>query len=207
MSKSLEYMRKYRQKSGAGRNANNSQTQLANGEETYVKLPPSALYKDGQIIVAKDADGRYIYKVGFEKSTGAIDKNSTEYKRALRDYNVKAQFNADGSVTVTKGGLYSQKRKFKSVDAFQKETETRIDKYIDYYKKQEQATSQGRISQIQAENLKSSLKNSASYHSPLQQFGKSLTKDMESSRIQQTAAQDMKTRLAHACSEAKKKQK
>lgn len=191
---------------GAGENANNSQTQLANGEEAYVKLPPSALYKDGQIIVTKDADGGYIYKVGGEKSTGAIDKNSTEYKRALRDYNVKAQFNADGSVTVTKGGLYNQKRKFKSVDAFQKETETRIDKYIDYYKKQEQATSQGRISQIQAENLKSSLKNSASYHSPLQQFGKSLTKDMESSRIQQTAAQDMKTRLAHACSEAKKKQ-
>lgn len=199
MGKKPDYMRRYRKSGGGGGG------QLASGEESYVRLSPTSLHKNGQVVVAKDADGRYIYKVGFEKPTAAIDKNSTEYKRALRDYNVKAQFNSDGSVTVAKGGMYSKKRKFGSVDAFQKETNSRIDRAVEYYRQQEQATSQGRISQIQAESLKSSLRSAASYHSALQQFGKEMTRDMQSSRIQQEAGKDMKSRLAEVCRKAKKK--
>lgn len=44
-----------------------------------------------------------------------------------------------------------------------------------------------------------------SYHSALQQFGKEMTRDMQSSRIQQEAGKDMKSRLAEVCRKAKKK--
>lgn len=178
---------------------------LGPGEEAYVKMPPTALYKDGKTVVVKTEDGHYIYKGGFDKSDRAVDTQSAEYRRDLQSYNVHAKFNADGSVTVTKGGLFDRKRNFSTIDAFQKEANSRLDKSIAYHKQQEQLTKNGRISQIAAENLRTSVRNDTA--NALRKFGQYMSDSAHSSRTNAAAAQDMKARLDKVVSDAKKKVK
>lgn len=176
---------------------------LSKGEEAYVSLPPNSLNRNGQVIVAKTSDDRYIYKGGFDKNDYRVDKNSAEYKRALRDYNVNAKFHSDGSVTVTKGGLYNRKKNFKSVDDFHKESEKRLNESINYNKIKVADTKKGYIPQIQAENIKSIVRNNSTAQA-MQKIGKEMQESINYSNVRIAAAQDMKQRLNVAVSKTKK---
>lgn len=189
-------------KSGGSANTPNIQA-MSQGEESYVKLPPTWLNKDGQTVVAKTADGEYVYKVGFDKTDYRIDTDSSEYKKALQGYNIKASFKADGSVSVAKGGLFSKKRTFKTIDAFEKEANKKLDAYKAYYDRDTRLTKSGRITQLQAENLKSLIYNDTP--NALKRFNDSLKTSLMSSRTRSVAAQDMKERLSVAVRNARKK--
>lgn len=183
------------------KSANNKSSRLKDNEQAYVSRP-----ENNEPLIAVDSEGRYRYLYGFIQDHEPVDKNSAEYRRALSDYNVKVKFNSDGSVTVAKGGIYNKKRQFNSIDTFQKETNTKIDKYIDYYKKQEQSSRNGYTTQIEAEALKSNLRETT-YHTAIDNFTKGLRKEQHQNKIEYTAAQDMKSRLSVVCDNAKRKLK
>lgn len=203
MAKPKDYMKTYR----AQRKANNSEplggAKLKSGEESYVIMPPTKLNKTGKTVVAKTENDEYIYKVNWDKSEKKIDKTSTEYQRALRDYNVKATFNSDGTVSVTKGGIFSRKVKFKTISAFEKEVNKRLDGYKNYYDNSAKLTKSGRISQLKAEVLKGYIRNDTP--NALKKFNKEMQDSLLSARTRSAAAQDMKERLYAVIDKAKKK--
>jgi len=168
-------------------------------------MPKTASNKSGKIVVVRTADGNYIYRGPLPSSGRKVDVSSPEYKSALREYNIHVKFNGDGSVSITKGGLYDRKRTFASVESFQKDANARLDKIVSYYNQQESLTRKGRISQISAENLKSSVRNDTP--NALKKFSKHLEEDAHRSRVMSTAAKDMKNRLSAVISEAKKKKR
>lgn len=191
---------------GNASNGNSSSVNVSTinpGEESYVRFPPTLLHPEGQPIVVTNGSGEYIYKGGFDKSDKAIDTGSAEYKRALRDYNIKAAFNADGSVSVTKGGLYSQKRTFKTIDAFQADANKRIDNLVAYHDRQAENTRRGVISQLQAENFKPIVRNNISSMA-IKEMSKQLENDLLTARTNAAAGRDMKARLSNAIEKRKK---
>lgn len=153
-----------------------------------------ASFSNGEAVVAVNSNGDYRYVRALPNPDTNIDTSSAEYKRALSDYNVKAQFNSDGSVAVKKGGLYSRKTTFKSVDEFQRETNSRIDKQIKYYDGRKSSLLSGNISQIEAENFKHILQTNSSAQA-LRKINTSLKESITSYNTFIKAGADMKLRL------------
>ena len=152
----------------------------------------------GKFLTGNDSEGyKYSGHIPETYFNKAIDKSSNDYKRALRENNVKYQIHSDGSVSVEKGGLYNRKRTFKSEKEFRNETNKRIDSNIAFEKKQMDATKSGRMSQIAAENVKSVFRNN-----PISQAAKKIEKErgenIYRNRTRIAAAESMKARFNRA---------
>lgn len=191
----------------------NEKVVLGEGEIPFATFTPSTQTPEGSssnLIVVKNKDGQYIFK-GYipPASTIKIDQTSPEYQRTLRDYNVHAIFNSDGTVDVTKGGLFTKKRKFKSIDAFEKEVSTRLDGSAKFWQSSIDRIEQGIITQLDAEHIKSTINRQKMYATATtrKQFGTEISKSMKYPKMRVTAAQQMKARISVVVDEARKKLK
>ena len=155
-------------------------------------------------VLVTEKDGAYRYQAYVPEYNKAIDTSDPLYKRALRGYNVKAQFTASGEVVVTKGGLFARKRTFKTVDAFQKEVNQRLDQNIRYYDEYAELTKSGYMSQGEAEMLRHDVRN-MTVSDAMRSYEKQNYSIQKESRIYAEAARDMKRRLAVAVEEAKRR--
>lgn len=170
----------------------------------FASFPPTPLNKQGERVVTLTDDGDYIYSRAIPNfSDTTIDTNSLEYKRALRDYNVKAQFNADGSVSVAKGGLFSRKQKFKNINDFQNEADKRIDTQVNRWKSEENRVKSGRLTQIEAESIRLTVRNNTPSMA-IKNINKGFKEQITTSRTYAKAGEDMKRRLKRVISNAKK---
>lgn len=191
----------------------NEKVVLGEGETPFATFIPSTEVPEGDIFniaVVKNKDGQYIFK-GYipPASTIKIDQTSQEYQKTLRDYNVHAKFNSDGTVDVTKGGLFTKKRKFKSIDAFEKEATAKLDGSAAFWQKHIDITEKGIISQLDAEHIKSTINRQKMYATATtrKQFGTEISKSMKYPKMRVTAAQQMKARISVVVDEARKKLK
>ena len=192
----------------AGRRASdNEKATLRSGETVYATFEPSRTVKEGDpynIGVAKSANGDYRY-TGYIPSVDsvAIDKSSIEYKRELRSYNVNAQFKADGTVEVTKGGLFTKKRTFKTIDAFEKETSAKLNGSMDYWQKALDRSAEGYIAEVTAQKWKAEMSRTFASPTTKRKYQSEIINGMKYPKMRIAAAQDMKSRLAVAISQAK----
>ena len=153
-------------------------------------------YSDvGKFLTGNDSSGyKYTGNIPETYFNKKVDTQSNDYKRALRENNVKYQIHSDGSVMVAKGGLYDRKRTFKSEKDFRNETNKRIDANIAFEKKQMDATKSGRMSQIAADHVKTVFNNN-----PVSQAARIIEKErgdnIYRNRTRIAAAESMKTRF------------
>lgn len=194
-----------------GRASDNEKAALRSGETVYATFEPSRTVKEGDpynIGVAKNANGEYRY-IGYipPANSVTIDKSSTEYKRELRNYNINAKFKADGTVEVTKGGLFTRKRVFKSVDAFEKEISTKLDGSIKYWQKTLDYREKGYLDYMTAQKWKAEMARSFSTPTVRGKYQSQIVNDMKYPKMRIAAAQDMKSRLSVAISQAKSRLK
>lgn len=170
----------------------------------FVSFAPTALSDQRERVITLTENGDYIYSRKIPNFDDVkIDTSSAEYKRALRDFNVKAQFNADGSVSVASGGLFSQKQKFKNTGDFQKETYKRIDNNISYWKSEENRVKSGKLTQLEAENIKSTVKGK-SKSMAIKEINNGFKEQIAQAKTYTAAGDDMKRRLSVAINKAKK---
>ena len=191
--------------------SDNKKASLRSGEIVYATFEPSKTVKEGDpynIGVAKTANGDYRY-TGYIPSSDSvkIDKTSAEYKRELRNYNVNAQFKADGTVEVTKGGLFTKKRTFKTVDAFEKETSAKFNGSMDYWQKALDRSAEGYIAEATAQKWKAEMSRTFASPTTKRKYQSEIINGMKYPKMRIAAAQDMKSRLAVAISQAKKQTK
>lgn len=198
-------------KVGNSGKSNNENANLPANETPFAVFYPSTQTPKGHIdnvLVTETTDGRYLYK-GFIPSPNSIkvDKNSAEYKRAVREYNIKASFKADGSVEVQKGGLFSRKKSFKSVDAFENECNSRLDKSIKYYQDSLDRRAKGEMSEIEAINFRTKIARTSSSATSRRATGNEFAKGMIYPKTQIAAAQNSKAKLAITIDNAKKRRR
>lgn len=197
-------------KAGSGASDNEKAT-LRSGETVYATFEPSRTVKEGDtynIGVAKTANGDYRYTGHIPSSDSVkIDKNSAEYKRELRNYNVNAQFKADGTVEVTKGGLFTKKRTFKTIDAFEKETSAKLNGSMDYWQKTLDRRAKGYIAEATAQKWKAEMSRTFASPTTKRKYQSEIINGMKYPKMRIAAAQDMKSRLAVAISQAKSRLK
>lgn len=189
-----------------GRNAQggSSDNSIAIQGTDFVSFAPTALSEQRERVITLAENGDYIYSRKIPNFDDVkIDTSSAEYKRALRDFNVKAQFNADGSVSVASGGLFSRKQKFKNTGDFQKETYKRIDNNISYWKSEENRVKSGKLTQLEAENIKSTVKGK-SKSMAIKEINNGFKEQITQAKTYTAAGDDMKRRLSVAISKAKK---
>ena len=171
-------------------------SQMFGGRGASIRMKTGKDYSNvGKFLVGNDSSGYqytgYIPETYFNKQ---VDTQSNDYKRALRENNVKYQIHSDGSVTVVKGGLYDRKRTFKSEKDFRNETNKRIDANIAFEKKQMDATKSGLMPQIAADYVKTVFNNN-----PVSQATKIIEKErgdnIYRNRTRIAAAESMKRRF------------
>ena len=194
-----------------GRASDNEKAALRSGETVYATFEPSRTVKEGDtynIGVAKTANGDYRYTGHIPSSDSVkIDKNSAEYKRELRNYNVNAKFKADGTVEVTKGGLFTKKRTFKTIDAFEKETSAKLNGSMDYWQKTLDRSAEGYIAEATAQKWKAEMSRTFASPTTKRKYQSEIINGMKYPKMRIAAAQDMKSRLAVAISQAKSRLK
>lgn len=174
------------------------------GGSDFASFSPTALNSSRERVITLTNDGDYFYSRAIPNFNDIrIDTNSSEYKRALRDFNVKAQFNADGSISVANGGLFSRKQKFKNTSDFQKEVDKRIDSRINYWKSEENRVKSGKLTQIEAESIKSTVRNK-SKSMAIKDINNAFKEQITQARTYSEAGEDMKRRLSNAISNASK---
>ena len=191
--------------------SDNEKAALRSGETVYATFEPSRAVKEGDpynIGVAKNANGEYRY-IGYipPANSVTIDKSSTEYKRELRNYNINAKFKADGTVEVTKGGLFTRKRVFKSVDAFEKETSAKLNGSMDYWQKTLDYREKGYLDDMTAQKWKAEMSRTFASPTTKRKYQSEIINGMKYPKMRIAAAQDMKSRLAVAISQAKSRLK
>lgn len=149
--------------SRANNNLSVGSGRLRNGESAFVSFAPTGLNPNGEAIIAKTSDGGYRYMGNIpDYDNIRIDSDSSDYKQAQRDFNVKASMSEDGRITVQKAGLYDRKKTFKDAETFRKDVIKRIDSRSQYDKDELDSLKKGRISQIQAEYYRGIVKNNTS---------------------------------------------
>ena len=99
-------------------------TELRPGETPFVEMRG---FGGKWAVVAKNESGQYIFKGYFNKEDRWVDTKSPEYKSILSEYNIKAAFHKDGSVSVKSGGLYGREKKYKAKDAFLSDASKKLD--------------------------------------------------------------------------------
>lgn len=148
-------------------------------------------------------DGKYQLKIAIPESAKKIDTQSSEYKRALREYNVRAAFNSDGSVQVKNGGLYSRSKKFKDINAFEKDVNEKIDSLTNYYNKVVNNRQKGYVPQVQVDSIKNIVRSNPSGQA-IGKIQKMISSEIMSYRTQAAAGEDMKRRLKFLIDEHRK---
>ena len=183
-----------------------SEYQLKQGESVFLRDTPNWMHPDGNIVIVKDSQGRYKMVDGTYSFNGRIDESSSEYKTALQSDNVKAKFMTDGTIEVTKGGLFNRKAKFKSVDAFQKEVNKRLDGKIDYYNKSAESVKNGYLpfGELSADKYKNLFKTRTTTDAR-REIRNDLEKTVKTYKTNSAAAQDMKSRLSKLCDDYRKR--
>lgn len=177
---------------------------IGGGGSDFASFSPTALNSSRERVITLTNDGDYIYSRTIPNFNDTrIDTNSSEYKRALREFNIKAQFNADGSVSVANGGLFSRKQKFKNTSDFQKEANKRIDSRINYWKSEESRVKSGKLTQIEAESIKSTVRNK-SKSMAIKDINNAFKEQITQARTYSAAGEDMKRRLSNAISNTRK---
>lgn len=168
---------------------------LRAGESPFVSFPPTPLKPEGEPIIARTADGGYRY-MGHIPSWDSIkvDTDSQAYKRAQRDYNVKAVVNSNGEITVKRGGLYARDKTYKNVDAFEKDVKKRIDSSSSFDVSHRESIEQGRISQISAEYYRGIVRNNTSSMA-IKKIGESLRQDMSDSKARLDVAEKARRKV------------
>ena len=168
---------------------------LRAGESPFVSFPPTPLKPEGEPIIAKTEDGGYRY-MGHIPSWDSIkvDTDSQAYKRAQRDYNVKAVVNSNGEITVKRGGLYARDKTYKNVDAFAKDVKKRIDSSSSFDVSHRESIEQGRISQISAEYYRGIVRNNTSSMA-IKKIGESLRQDMSDSKARLDVAEKARRKV------------
>lgn len=175
--------------------AGNKASETSKNGTDFVSFAPTALSKKRERVVSVNSDGEYIYSRPIPNFTEAkIDTASSEYRRALQDYNIKAKFNNDGTITVTSGGLFSRKQSFKTAEDFQKEANNRINSRKDYWDRQEQRIKSGRLTQLEAESIKTTVRNNTKSMA-IKNINKDFRDRITEARMYSQAAEDMKRRL------------
>lgn len=148
------------------------------------------------VMIVRNAKGDYIFKGNIPKASSIkIDKSSQDYKDTLKQYNVKAAFNSDGSVTVSRGGLYGKKQTFKTDDAFKTDASKKLDTMKQHYQKSLDRREKGFMPQIEAENMKTSMSKMFTTTTNRQSMSKQFTKEMKNAKTHVTAIDDMQSRL------------
>lgn len=195
-------------KAGGGSGGNKATANLPANETPFAVFYPSTQTPEGHIdnvLITETTDGRYLYKGSFPSPDSIkVDKSSTEYRRAAKDYNIKASFKSDGSVEVQKDGIFSRKKTFKSIDAFEKECNSRIDASIKYHQDSLGRRAKGEMSQIEAINFRTQIARTSSTATSRRAAGNQFAKEMVYQKTQIAAAQDSKAKLAVIVSKAKK---
>ncbi len=167
---------------------------------------PFAYIKQGgktTAFVTRDGD-EYKFSKAVPTDGKRIDTASAEYKAALRDYNIKAQFHENGKVTVLKGGLFNRKKEFSSVDSFVSESNRRIDSLVERSRAEQRRYKQGRLTQLEAENIKSTVQKKT-VSDAANWAKKMIVNNMRSARIRAEAGEDMKRRLAEMVRKKRRK--
>lgn len=171
-------------KAGNGGNA----AKIKHGETVFAAFPSNSLHPNGDAIITRTSDDRYRY-LGFVPNYDSIqiDKNSADYRRAERDFNIKAKITANGEVVVSAAGLYPRKKTYKSVDDFKKDAMKRISSRSEHNDAELRALKDGYVSQIQAENWKTLLAKKTPSDA-LKQMQKDIKEDMKYLKERQKAA-------------------
>lgn len=185
----------YSSKGGGAAAQTQTNSQLYNGESAFVSFAPSALHPNGEPIIAQDQSGGYRYLGTVPNWTQIqVDRNSPEYKQIQRDYNMKWTVHKDGSVTVQKGGLYPREKKYKTQKEFRRDVEKRIDSRSRYDDTAFNNKVHGKLTQIEAENLKTIARNNSKSQA-LKKMNAYMKDALTSATIRYRAIQDVKTRF------------
>lgn len=185
----------YSSKGGGAVAQTQTNSQLYNGESAFVSFAPSALHPNGEPIIAQDQSGGYRYLGNVPNWTQIqVDRNSPEYKQTQRDYNMKWTVHKDGSVTVQKGGLYPREKKYKTQKEFRRDVEKRIDSRSRYDDTAFNNKVHGKLTQIEAENLKTIARNNSKSQA-LKKMNAYMKDAVTSATIRYRAIQDVKTRF------------
>lgn len=178
-----------------GTNKTPSNNGLKPGESPFISFPPTPLKPEGEPIIARTEDGGYRY-MGHIPAWDDIkvDTDSQAYKRAVRDYNVKAVMNSNGEITVKRGGLYARDKTYKNVDAFEKDVKKRIDSSSSFDVSAREGIQQGRISQISAEYFRGVVKNNTSSMA-IKKMGESIRQSMADTKARLDVAEKAKRKL------------
>lgn len=176
-------------------NATANNRSLHNGESAFVSFTPTALHPQGEPIIAKLADGGYRY-MGYIPAYDNIrvDSESSDYKQAQRDFNVRASMSEDGRITVQKAGLYDRKKTFKDAESFRKDVIKRIDSRSQFDKNELDSLKKGRISQIQAEYYRGVVRKNTSSMA-IKKMNEGIKNDMHSIKARIEVAEKAKTRI------------
>lgn len=172
-----------------------SSSKLKKGETPFVSFAPTGLNPDGEVIIAKTADGgyRYLGRVPNWEDV-KIDTASSEFKQAQRDYNVKASFYDNGQVVVAKGGLYDRAKTYKNRKDFQKDVTKRIESKRSLDEKAQDSINQGRISQIEAEYYRGIVRKNSNAQA-LKKINGAISTDMKNIKTRLSVAYMAEKRL------------
>ena len=196
---------KGRVNSNASQKQNAKSSILKEGETVSVRFPKTPLHKGGEPIIARTADGGYRY-LGHVPSWDDIkvDRESKEYKRAERDFNVTAQMSSDGKITVKKGGLYARTKTYKDAESFETDVQKRIDMQVLFSRASRDAYAQGRISELEVHNF-ANIVRTESPSMALKKMNASIRESMQSDKTRLEAAESAKRKINQAIDDMKRK--
>lgn len=136
---------------------------IKKGETAFASFAPTALHPEGEVVIARTADGVYRYVGNIpDYDRIRVDSDSSEYKQAQRDFNVTVAMDSNGRVTVKKGGLYDREKTYNDAEAFRADVKKRIDSRSSWDTRELDSLNQGRLSQIEAELYRSIVRKNSS---------------------------------------------
>ena len=81
---------------GGAAPTSSSNSKLRNGETAFASFAPTGLNPNGEAIIAKTSDGGYRYMGHIpDYNNIRVDSESSDYKQAQRDFNVRASMSED----------------------------------------------------------------------------------------------------------------
>lgn len=191
MSKSSSVM----QRNGGGTRAVSELGDVRAGEKSYVSLPPTRLHPEGEPVIVETSDGSYRYTGQAPQWTRMrVDRSSDEYKRAIREYNIRFTTHADGTVTAQKGGLYQREKKYKSMRDFRRDAEKRINSRGSYDWNDFNSRAHGNVTQIEAESFRTIVRNNSSSMA-IKKIKREIDSRMQTAYTRYTALQDAIERI------------
>jgi len=193
-----------KRRGGSKRKASGTGRELKNNETAFVSFAPTALHPEGEPIIARSDEGRYRYLGNIpDYADIKVDTDSSDYKQAQRDYNVKLRLLSNGGVEVSKGGLYSRARTYTNIDNFKQDVIHRINSRASFDIAELGSLQKGYISQIKAEYYRGLVKKNSSSMA-LKAMNEAIKGDMQSIKSRLDVAEKAKRKLTQIIDQAKK---